>query len=305
MSTIYERALLVKKETTKGTDAVPTALLNGVRVERGFAPVPAAEKIPYDPVKATMGGLKSLAGRKTITIEAPVLVRGSGVAGDAPEIGALLEACGLVETISAGVSVTYNPTSLQAALEAATCYAYADGVLMKALGAVATLSLDCTVNQPIQANFSVSAGFDTAPTTTTAVEPTFDAIQPIVMSSADVISDGTAIKVGSFVLDLGNELGDHYTTGQNEYSVANRKPTITLNKDSVSTVADWNALIAGTEFSISAAFGADAGNIMTITAGKAVPTANSMGERNERTTKEIVFELLETTGDDQFAIAFT
>lgn len=303
--TIYNKAFLAKLEVTKGTDSVPVAATNGVRVERGFVPAPTAEKLPYDPVKATMGGLKSMLGRKTISIPVPTLVRGSGAAGTAPEIGPLLQACGLVETVSAGVSVTYAPTSTPASLKSISTYSYIDGILMKALGAVGTATLECSINAPIAANFTIQAGFDTAPTTTTAVVPTLSAIQPIVMSSADVISDGSTIKVGAFTLDLANEIGDHHTTSQNEYTVSNRKPMITLTKDSVSTIADWNALIAGTEFSISAAFGATAGNIMTITAAKAVMTADSIAERNERQTKSITFELIETNGDDQFAIVFT
>jgi len=303
--TIYQKALLAKIETTKGTDSVPVAATNGVRVERGYAPVPAVEKIPYDPVKATMGALKSLVGRKTITIDAPTLVRGSGAAGTAPEIGALLQACGLVETVAAGTSVTYAPTTTAASLKSVSTYNYIDGILMKALGAVGTCVFDCQINAPIAANFSLSAGFDTAPTTTASVTPTFSAVQPIVMSSADVISDGATIKVGAFSFDLGNEIGDHYTTSQNEFTVANRKPTIKITKDSLSTVADWNALVNATELSLSAVFGATSGNTMTITASKAVPTANTLAERNERQTKEIVFELIETTGDDQFSVAFT
>ena len=305
MPTIRDRAFLAKIEATRGVDSVPVAGSDGIRIERGFAPVPSCEKIPYDPVKATMGALKSLTGRKTIAIAVPSLVRGSGAAGTAPEIGALLQACGLVETISGGVSVAYDPTSVEASLESVSCYAYVDGILMKALGAVANLTLECAINTPILANFNVQAGFDEAPTTTSAVVPTFSAIQPLVMNSADVISDGVAIRVGSFTLDLGIEFGDHHTTGQNEYSVASRKPTITLSKDSVSTIADWNRLVDGTELAISAAFGSVAGNIMTITAAKAVPMADAIGERNERNTKEITFELIETTGDDQFAITFT
>lgn len=303
--TIYNKAFLAKIETTKGTDSVPVAATNGVRVERGYAPVPAAEKIPYDPVKATMGALKSLVGRKTITIEAPALIRGSGTAGTAPEIGALLQACGLVETITASTSVAYDPTTTAASLNSVSTYNYIDGVLMKALGVVGNVVLDCQINAPITANFSFSAGFDVAPTTTTAVTPTFSAVQPLVMMSADVISDGATIKVGAFTLDLGNEIGDHHTTAQNEFTIANRKPTITLSKDSLSTVADWNALINATELSLSAAFGATAGNILTITASKSVPMSNALAERNERQTKEIVFELIETNGDDQFSVVFT
>lgn len=302
---IYGTSLLFKKETTKYTDSVPTPVANGVRVEKGFIAEPTVEKIPYNPIQATMGGLKALSGRKTISISAPVLVRGSGVAGTAPEIGDLLQACGLVETVVALTSVTYAPTSTPASLESGTAYAYIDGELRKALGAVGNCSLACTINQPITATFTLQAGFDTAPTTTAAVVPTFDAIQPIVMTSADIITDGTVRSVGSFTLEFGNVMGDHYTTDENGYTVSDRAPTITISRDSVSTVADWNALVAGTEFSISATFGTVAGNIMTITATKSAMTAATLAERNERHLKEITFELLETTGDDQFAIAFT
>lgn len=305
MATIYNQALLAKVETTKGTDIIPTSGANGIRVEKGYAVTPAAEKIAYDPVKATMGALKSLTGRKTISASVPVLVRGSGAAGTAPEIAPLLQACGLVETVALGVSVTYAPTSSSAALKSASIYHYIDGVLMKSLGAVGTATLECAINAPISANFTIQSGFDTAPTTTAAVTPTFDTIQPIVMSSVDAITDGSTINVGAFTLDFGNEMGDHNTTGKNEYSVSNRKPTITLTKDSVSTIADWNALVNSTELSLSAVFGSIAGNIMTITATKAVSTALTTGARNERHTKEISFELLETTGDDQFSVAFT
>ena len=305
MATIFNKAFLFKKETTKGTDITPSAATDGVRVELGFGVTPLVDKIAYNPVKTTMGALKSLTGRKTITMEVPALVRGSGAAGTAPEVGDLLQACGLVETVAAATSVTYAPTSSAAALESGSAYAYIDGQLIKALGAVGTCSFDCTINSPLAANFSLSAGFDTAPTTTASVAPTLDATQPIVMTSADVISDGSVLAVGSFTLDLGNEIGDHYTTGGNEFTVSNRAPTVTISKDSVSTVADWNALVAGTEFSLSAAFGANAGNVMTITAAKAVMTEQSIAERNERQTKELTFELVETSGDDQFAIAFT
>jgi len=305
MANIFQQAVLAKIETTKGIDSVPVAATNGIRVEKGYAATPAAEKLPYDPVKATMGSLKSLTGRKTISATVPVLVRGSGAAGTAPEIAPLLQACGLFETISAGVSVTYVPTSDAASLESVSVYHYMDGVLMKSLGAVGTATLECTINAPIAASFTVQSGFDTAPTTTTAVTPTFDAVQPIVMTSADVVTDGGTINVGAFTLDLGNEMGDHHTTGQNEYSVSNRKPIITLTKDSVSTVADWNALVNATELSLSATFGATAGNIMKITATKAASTSLATAARNERYTHALTFELLETAGDDQFAIEFS
>ena len=302
MATIYEKGFLFKKETTKGTDSVPTNLLNGVRIEKDFAVTPTAEKIPYKPVKLTMGGLKSLTGRKTITLTVPTLVRGSGTAGTAPEIGDLLQACGLSETISAGTSVTYAP--LSTGLVSGTGYAYIDGLLCKALGAVADTSIECTIGEPIKATFNVQAGFDVAPTAVACPTITQDAVQPIVMTSADVVSDGTTLKVGAFTLALGNEMGDHYNTGENTYTVADRNATITITKDSVSTVADWNALVAGTEFAITSTFGTVAGNKMQLNAPKAVMTAESMAERNERTTKELTFELVETAGDDQFSVVF-
>ena len=51
---------------------------------------------------------------------------GSGTAGTAPRYGALLQACGLSETIVASTSVTYAPVS--SAFSSATIYFNNDGI---------------------------------------------------------------------------------------------------------------------------------------------------------------------------------
>jgi len=301
MANIFQRALLAKIETTKGTDAVPAAATDAVRVQT-LKVTPNADAIERPVVKNTMGNLPHLIGRKTIEITADVLMRASGTLGTAPDIGAILQACGLSETINAGASVVYQPVSL--GLKSISSYAYDDGQLFKALGAVANATIDAQIDSAIKASLTLKAGFETAPTTTAAPTPTYNATAPIVMTQADVITDGGTINVGAFKLDLGNDFGDHSATGLNEFTVANRKPQITITKDSVATIADWNALVVSTAISLSATFGSTAGNKIVIAAANCRMESLATGERNERITRDITFDCYETSGDDQFTITF-
>lgn len=304
MATIFDQLVLAKLEVTKGTDSVPAAANDAVRV-RSVKITKNQTEISRDVVKATMGQLAHLVGKETVQAEIVVELKGSGTAGTAPETSPLFQACRLAETISAGTSVSYKPSTAAASEKSASIYVYQDGLLWKLIGAVGTAKVDATIDGIITVTFTMQAAY-TAPTTTAmAAGAVFDSAQPLVMNSADVISDGAAIKVGKFGLDLGNDVQNHYTTGQNVFIVANRNPSMTFTKDSVSTVAEWSALSAGTTASLSAAFGATAGNICTITAPVGKRRSVAIGERAERHTLDVTYGLYESTSDDQFTIALT
>jgi len=300
---IFNRALLAKLEVTKGVDSVPVAGTNDIQVV-SLKPTPTAEIVDNPVVKATMGNKAHLIGRQTIEVAVDANMKASGVLGTAPELSPLLQACGLTETVVTAVSVDYAPSSVSGR-KSVSAYAYDDGQVFNVLGAVSNLALDATIGQALKATFNLKAGFDIAPAVAAAPVPAVNATQPIVMLSADIITQaGAAIKAGAFKLDLGNEFGDHNTTGQNEFSVANRKPTITITKDSLSTPADWNALIGSTSIALVATFGTVAGNKIVITANNAQLSSVAAGERNEVLTTELAFNLYETAGDDQFNISF-
>jgi len=303
MATIYDRLLLVKTETTKGTDAVPTPAANAIRCV-SFNFTKNQNNIDRAVVKQTMGNLPHLVDPDASwTIEVVVDLKGSGTAGTAPEYGPLFLACRTLETVVAGTSVTYNPST--ATEKSITVYGYKEGQLFKATGAVGSFTIANDRGAAPQATFTLQAAYIAPAASAVPAGAVFDATAPVVASSSDIISDGTTIRTTSFSIDAGNDVQEHRTTSNHEFTVANRAPTITFNKDSIGTSAEWTALHSGTAASISAATGATAGNILTITAPNGKRTSVAHAERAERDTLDVAYNLFETNSDDQYAVKFT
>lgn len=301
MPTIYDRLLLAKIEVTKGTDSVPVVGTNAIRIKSGKVSL-TQDAVARAVVKQTMGNLAHLVGKQVVQLECEVEVKGSGVAGTAPEFGALLQACGLGETLVAVTSAAYDP--LSTGHKSLSIYWYEDGLLWKLLGAVGKCSFSAQIGAVPTIKFTFMAAY-VAPTAVS--DPTgavYQSSAPIVMSSADVLNDGAVIKVGAFSLEDGNDVQHHHTTAQSEFVIANRQPKVKLTKDSVSTAAEWTALNAGTNASLSATFGATAGNRLIVTAPVAKRESVAVGERADRHTLEVSYGLFESTGDDQFKLLF-
>jgi len=305
MATIFNRLLLAKSEVTKGTDPTPTPAANAVRCT-SFKVTPTVNAVARPAVKQSMGDLAHLMDTDSmVSVEIVCELKGSGAAGTAPDIGALLKACRMTETVVASTSVTYAPAGIADAEGSCTLYCYIDGLLWKVTGAVGTVAFSAQQGAAVTATFTMSGVYTTPTAVADPSGATYDATQPIIMSSADVVNDGTAVKVGAFSLDVGNNVAEHKVTGDHQFVVSNRAPTATFTKDSIATAAEWTALRNGTSASLSAALGATAGNIATITAPAGKRSAVAYGAREERDTLDVTYSLFESTTDDQYAIAFT
>ena len=302
MANKFDRLLLVKNEAVKGTDIVPTPGSDAVRVRTSPTKEVAGSKISREVVKSTMGELPHLIGKKTIVLTVEVEMRTSGAAGTAPDYGPLLRACGMDETISASTSVAYDP--LTDSHEACSIYWYEDGLLWKLIGAEGNVSLSYTMDEIPVLTFVMSAPYLEPTTVAYPGGETYQTQVPIAASSADVISEGGAIKVGSFSADLANAVEEHYTTGQHEFTIDDRQPTLTLTKDSISTIADWTALMGETDVALSATIDGGAGKKITISAPVARREGISDGERGARHLREVSFSLYESSTDDQIKFLY-
>src|SRR5690242_16412843 len=122
--------IAAKIETTSGTDAVPTAALNSIRVvgvpTLSIGYLESGER--NDVVTGQLGrpDRTAPAGRFA-SIDITVEIKGSGTAGTPPEYGVLMRMSGHSETIAAGVSVTY--TTLDDNMETGTVYCWSAGKL--------------------------------------------------------------------------------------------------------------------------------------------------------------------------------
>jgi len=304
MATIYDILLLAKTETTKGTDAAPSPAADAVRILNRPWPQVDGKPIDRSVVKRTMGNLPHLINPDaSIQLEIQCELKGSGAAGTPPEIAPLLKACRLVETVTAGTRVVYHPAT--ATEHSATIYLYADGLLWRLVGAVGTAKIECQIGQPAKVTFTMSAPYQAPTAAAIPAGATYDATQPVVFSSADIVTEaGTSIRVGQLTLDLGNDVQEHVRIGYHQFVVANRNPELTLNKHSVSTAAEWTALMGAQSVAMHAQIGATAGNIVQLDAPNAVRKSVGYGEEAEAITQDVTFGLYESTSDDQFTITF-
>lgn len=304
MATKFDRLLLVKVEATKGVDSVPTPALNAV-CTRSFEPTKEQTNLDNICVKQTMGMKPHAIGKEIMQVEIEIALKGSGAAGTPPEYGDLFKACALVETIDSGVSVEYDPISDISAHEAVTIYAYKDGLLWKFLGGTGTYTVTEEMDAITLINFTIQSPYLEPTAVADPSGAVYQDVQPLVGNVTDVMNDGAVIKVASYGLDAGNDVQEHYVTGNHAFTVADRNPTLTFTKDSIATVAEWTALSSGTTAAISSTLGTIAGNICTITAVDGRRESVAYGERAERDLLDVAYRLYESTGDDQYKIAFT
>ena len=302
--TKYNTLLLAEIEVTPGVDPLPVPASDAVRVRSAKISV-TPDVIENPVVKQTMGKIPHLIGGKsTMQIEIEVALKGSGAAGTVPEVGRLLNACGHLQTISAGVSVAYDPQTNTDLHKTMTLYWYEDGLLWKFIGAIGKHNSDAGIGAAAVAKFTFSAPFLAPTAVACPTGAVYQASAPIVMSSADVVNDGAVIKCGAVGLEGGEELFHHYVTGLNKFSIVDRNAALKITKDSISTAAEWTALLAGTNTTLSATLGAAAGNRVVLTAPVMRRRGVAPGLRGDLNTLELSYGLYESAGDDQYRYLF-
>jgi hypothetical protein len=286
MADIYDRALLGKVEAVKGTDSFSIATDMTV--------------LDNKVVKKTAGNLAHDIGKKMMTLEVEFKMRFSGVLGTAPELSPILQCCAATETLDAGVDVEYAPSTIPAAAKTSSFYAFKDGLRYNFIGSVGNLTLSATIGEYVIGTATISAPY-LEPTVVACPALTYsDAGSPIVFETADIFNDGAVIKVGAFEMDFGNAIEEHFVTGDHSFEVVDRAPSITFTKDSINTAAELAALSAGTDVSFSAILDGGTANKLTITAPVMRRTSVTDGERGTRDTKDLSYNLYESSGDDQF-----
>src|SRR3990170_2380928 len=89
--------ILAEKEVTYGTDPTPLPASNAILCEAPEIEV-LGKKLERNNVKSYFGTLAPINVGDGVKISITTELKGSGTAGTAPEIGPLLEACGMTHT---------------------------------------------------------------------------------------------------------------------------------------------------------------------------------------------------------------
>jgi len=233
-----KRTLLVKTESSYGTDPTPTGGSNAILVrDLNIEPV-QSDEVSRDLIRGYLGNYETLLSNTRVNVSCDVEMVGSGAAGTEPAYAPLLKACGLAVTTVSSTSNTYAPVS--ASFGSVTIYTNIDGVRHKVTGCRGTFSINCELNQIPVISFSMT-GIYSAPTDTAAPTCTYNATKPLLFKTGNTSAFsifGYAGALQSWSFDMNNEtVVRQLVGGTQEVMITDRKPSGSATVEAVALSA--------------------------------------------------------------------
>jgi len=314
---LTSRALILAKvETTYGVDAAPVVGSDAIITTKPEFTIEGGAR-ERDVVLPYYGKLPPINVGEGLKITFSVEVRGSGTAGTAPRIGALLRACNFTQTVTPGSQVDYDPNSAQDG-ESITIYFYLDGVLHKLMGCVGTFKIVAKANDPAKFEFEFTGLYaGTHPSTVAFPSPTYEAptlVPPIFRSAAFNlwgIGETNAI-IENFSVDIGNEIkrraDANVASGIRRYFIGNRiiKGECDPEVIALGTYNPWTLWDATTAGVITATIGNTAGNRVVVSMPNVVKDIPAYGDRESVAIYTIPFTAHPTltAGNNEIKLRF-
>ncbi len=313
----------IKTEATQGTAIALTATDYFLASNADINPV--VELLPRDYAHMTLGQLQAVVGQVYVEVKFQMHIKGSGTAGTifAP-LDAVLQAAGMSSINSVGVSNTYAFTSNITGTfftlgKSATVEFYRDanatltGHKWILKGAVVT-ALKISVSkagQLMTADVTMRGLYTAAAGAVGPATVTYSTILPPVFQNAALTIDAFSAIASKFEIDFGIESATREDTsspyGIKGFQVTGRKPKLVIDPEMplVAIYDFFGKFVSGSQGALSAALGATAGNITTITAPKAQYSDIKYADRGGILTAEVTAQLNENTGDDELTIVQT
>lgn len=304
-----QKILLAKLETVYGTDAAPTGAANAVlAIDGSLTPMEGNDvsrelDLPYMGADATIPA--ELHAKLSFKIE----FAASGTAGTAPAWAPLLRACGVAQTITAGISVVFNPVS--DAHESATIYFHLGDTLYSLRGARGTAKLTIGAQGIPYIEFTFT-GLFTQPIQSARPTPVLTAFKKPQLSTSvntPVFTLGaTALVMRSFALDFGNAVETRFLIGSEGVLITGRNDAIETTVEAV-PLATFNpyALAAGqSTLAVALQHGIVAGERLAL----AVPAAQiqrpqALANAQNITEWPLRMVPLPVAGNDQWTLTLT
>lgn len=317
MSLLTKRtAILVKTETTEGTDPTPAATDALFCEDISVKPVVVKHERPGQ--RASLSTNSTVTGARYYEITFRTEVKGSGAAGTAyAPLGAAIQACGFTEAVVVSTSVTYAPTSAPASAsfqgpgKSCTIHCHIDG--MKAVVVGCRGNMKAVINSGVVCYYEFTMrGIYAAVSDAAIPTTTYLAGNPPPAVSGSFTLAGLATAVASKIeFDMGNTLANRPSlsaaTGYAGFLITNRAPVGSTDPEAVlvATHDFFGKLISGVEASTSVVVGATAGNITTFTAPKTQYMDLALGDREGVRTFEMGLKYNMNAGDDELTIVMT
>lgn len=297
-------AILAKIETIYGTDAAPVAANRIVATNVNFTPI-EGDEVSRDLLLPYLGNqgvvLAGIYGKISFDVE----VAGGGAAGDVPQYGALLRACGMAETITAGTSVVYS--IVEDAVEAASIYFESDLVRHVLLGSRGNVSVNFTPKGIPRFTFTMTGllGTITDIATMSAVTAA-GLVTPLPVSKANtqMTLHGWSAVAESLALDLGNTVTPRFLIGDELVLISNRSTTGTavVEARSLATVDWFGRALNRTRGALALTHGSAAGNIVELDAPAVEIGKVTQGNTDNISNYSLPLSLCPTVGLDELTI---
>jgi hypothetical protein len=309
------RIIRVKVETTYNTDAAP-ANADSLQVADftwKFADTKIAERAISSGTKTPAPAIYAGALLE-MTFECEL--KGSGTAGTAGDLSAILQAAGMKETITGGVSVVYKNDSV--AEKSATIW-FKDGGdedEWRITGCRGQVSLEIVAGEFAKLKFTMRGHHTQNPTATAAWVPVYDTTIPVPVLNVPLVIGGTTFDQSKIAIDMGNEIAApailNAADGFGEVRITKRAPKLSATifppaAATASPVADFKSNTVKTL--TMAAVGSVAGNKFQFTfpGGGKFADGPSDGDSNGIVSYDVAFNLIESAlgADDEFSLTLT
>lgn len=304
--------LLAKSEVTYNTDPVPVAGTNAILVENPVWSFDSARMYERKPVRTSLAPLKPLYAGALVSLKFDVEVKGASAAGVAPELGPLLTACGMSETIVGATSVTYKPSSVVSTHKSITFYLHQDGVRVIITGARGKVTCSHPLGEPGKLTFEFVGHF-VSRTDVALGTPTYSSIVPVPLIAIPFVVDSYSGIITKLDWDLGNAIAKPGSIaaadGFAELRITDRNVMGSFDPEQVlaatyNFVTKWTS---GASVALDSGLaGSVAGNRWKVTMPAITSTEIGNADREGILTHDVKFRALETAAlDDEIAIAFT
>lgn len=301
-----KRTILAKIETTYGTDPTPTGAANAIQVKNVETIPLQASVVSRDIIRPYLGESEQLIAGQHVEVNLEVEIAGSGAAGTAPAYGPLLRACGLSETVNAGVDTVYAPVS--SGFESVTIYYNEDGILHKVTGARGTVQLEIKAKSIPVYKFKF-IGIYNAPTDTAAPTCVYTAFQkPLVANNQNTTGFSffgvSNLVLSELMLNVNNSLDYRALIGAEYAQISDRRANgdLTFETTALATLNIFTTALATSTGVLSITHGTVAGNKVKIDS-PAVDVINpSYSDDNGVSMIKCPIVLVPVSGNDEFTI---
>jgi hypothetical protein len=304
-----KRTILLKTESTYGTDATPTGSDALTVRSLDISPIDA-DVVDRDLVRPYLGSSTQLLANIKVQCNFEVELAGSGTAGTAPRWGPAMLACGTAATTVASTSVTYAPVS--SAFSSATVYYFADGIKHAVTGWRGTFEIRGELGQIPVIAFTGTGIHSTATDTAVGAVTYGSQADPLIFTSGNTTAFSLFSYSGclsSFSFAMNNEIQYRELIGcTKEVLITDRKPSGQVMIESVPIATkDFFSIATGTATgNLTFTHGTTAGNRVVFTAAQTDITNPTYGDMNGVIMLNLPYVALPTTaGNNEFSLALT